>query len=227
MKKSDTVYNLGDSVKVRPGITDPDDEAVNIGGWQGRIIDFPEAEDDSVFVEIEWDSQTLRAIPDTSFEYYEEKGLDWRNIVLNAEEIESADPRDSQNDVLLTRKTIEDTLRYSWMGEIGKRIQTILADVDPDDDIESFNTWKTYLTQHLSFPFDAIIDEYQEEGPLREGDQVKVNRISLIDEIYGIIVELRRGRERYDCPLCELDVLDKRSPNYQVVQDYRMWFVNQ
>lgn len=68
-------------------------------------------------------------------------------------------------------------------------------------------------------------DKYN-RGPLRSGDRVNVKGVSLVDDHYGIIVELRVGRRRYDFPLCDLEVADQRSANYQPVKDYAIWFAN-
>jgi hypothetical protein len=56
--------------------------------------------------------------------------------------------------------------------------------------------------------------------------KVSVKRISLVDDFYGIIVELRQGRKKYDTPLCELAATNEQSPNAQLIQDYRVWFAN-
>ena len=71
------------------------------------------------------------------------------------------------------------------------------------------------------------MSEYQESGYLQAGDQVRVQRLRMIDDLYGIIVEATRGRERYDFPLADLEVLKKKSPSYQPVRDYCVWFANQ
>jgi hypothetical protein len=86
--------------------------------------------------------------------------------------------------------------------------------------------WEEYLTEHLVFPFEAEIDEYQERGPLQMGDRVRVKGISGVDDLYGIIFCLTKHRRRYDCLLCELKVINEDSPNYQLVHDYRVWFAN-
>ncbi len=115
---------------------------------------------------------------------------------------------------------------YSWLGEQGKRIRTILQGIAPHDDLGAIKRWGVYLEQHLSFPFDAKVEEWQERGPLRTGDRVKVKNISLVDDLTGVIVALRRGREKFDCPLCELAVLDRTSSNTLLIKDYRVWFAN-
>jgi hypothetical protein len=55
---------------------------------------------------------------------------------------------------------------------------------------------------------------------------VSVKKISIIDDLYGIVVELRRGREKYDHPLSDLEVINRESPNYQPIKDYCVWFAN-
>ena len=49
---------VGDSVKVKEGISCPDHDSICISGWQGRII---EIEGD--MVGIGWDSITLKQMP--------------------------------------------------------------------------------------------------------------------------------------------------------------------
>jgi hypothetical protein len=53
-----------------------------------------------------------------------------------------------------------------------------------------------------------------------------VHGIELVDDLYGIIVDVRFGLRKYAHPLCNLEVLDKKSPNYQHVMDYAVWFAN-
>jgi len=51
-------FKIGNSVKVKPGVKDPDLEA-DISGWQGRIS----AVQDDGIVCIDWDSITLKQMP--------------------------------------------------------------------------------------------------------------------------------------------------------------------
>ncbi len=90
----------------------------------------------------------------------------------------------------------------------------------------AFEAWKNYLVKTLTFPFDAIITGGPDKGPLRTGDKVSVKRISLVEDFYGIIVELRRGNNKYDHPLCDMEVINSESSNYQPVNDYCTWFAN-
>lgn len=46
------------------------------------------------------------------------------------------------------------------------------------------------------------------------------------DDLYGIIMTVHLERRKYAFPLCELDVIDKLSINYQPVEDYKILFAN-
>lgn len=226
MQKESVEFKIGDVVKIKEGTKDPDFEDMYIGGWQGRVVEITEAEDSTILVCIQWDSVTLKNMSSEFIDRSEEEGLDFANMYLGTQEVERVTPRDTEEDVAKTREEISRKHSWSWLGKEGKRIQQVLADVDEDDEMEVLEAWERYLEKHLAFPFEAKVAEYQEEGPLQTGNRVSVKRISLVDDLYGLIVDLARGREKYAFPLCDLEVIDKNSPNYQPVEDYRTWFAN-
>jgi hypothetical protein len=213
---------VGDSVVVRPGTMDPDFDA-DIGGWQGRVLEGP-GDDDMIL--IRWDSITLRAMPDSLIEQSEEQGLNWTEMTLEAHEVELAGPRDTEEDVARAIAELSEKHAWSFLGEEGRRIGKILAGVDPDDEMALLDAWENHLVKHLAFPFEAQVSEYQARGPLRAGDRVTVRRISTADDLYGIIVRVAHRRRLVAFPLCDLEVTDERSPNYQLVEDYGVWFAN-
>jgi len=87
--------------------------------------------------------------------------------------------------------------------------------------------WEEHLDKKLRYPFEAVIAEFQERGPLQGGDKVAVTgNADATDEMYGIIVDVRVDRREYAFPLCDLEVTDKKSPNFQLVKDYVVWFAN-
>jgi hypothetical protein len=214
---------IGDSVVVKPGVLDPD-FGVDIGGWQGRISEIGPSRRDTVL--IHWDSITLENMPTSIIRRSEEQGLDWACIGLERHEIELTNPRDTQQDVQRAIKALSAEHAWSFLGEEGQRIREVLAGVDVDDEMGALDAWEEYLEANLIFPFEAEVDEYQEKGPLQAGDRVKVTGIGLVDDLYGIIVDLRRGRRKYAFPLCDMVVVEEDSPNHQIVHDYRTWFAN-
>jgi hypothetical protein len=147
-------------------------------------------------------------------------------MCLWAEEVELSELRDTKGEAEEGVKNTLKTRYWSWLGEEGKRIKKVLTGIDEEDEMEIFKAWERYLEKTLAFPFDAEVLGYQDKGPLRSGDKVSVKKISLVDDHYGIIVELRRGRKKYDHPLYDLEVINKDSINYQPVKDYCVWFAN-
>ena len=228
---------LGDSVIVKPNVEELDLN-INIGGWQGRVA---EIEEEDGLIGIDWDSLTLKQIPDKTIVYCEVEGLDWARVYLAPEEVEQTTARDSVDDVVKAIEDIESKHDFTWTDEdpeeseeIDRRIQAVLDNAEDESEEAAFEVWQEYLEDELEFPFEAEIFECQEEGPLQEGDQVTVVGIyedddeeyDDIEDIYGILVLLRHGREKYEFPLCDLEVLDKSSSNYQPVKDYAIWFAN-
>lgn len=92
---------------------------------------------------------------------------------------------------------------------------------------ESLMVFYHYLQQHMTFPFSASIE--QEIGPF-EVIERGVNCISLeqeikVDELYGILVECRLGREKIIVPLAEIEV-DEDHVNSSIIALYQDWFWN-
>lgn len=51
-------------------------------------------------------------------------------------------------------------------------------------------------------------------------------KLNEVFENYGILVDVKNGRETYQLPLADLEVKDYRAPQYQMVEDYAVWFAN-
>jgi hypothetical protein len=232
---------LGDSVIVKPNVEELDLN-INIGGWQGRVA---EIEEEDGLIGIDWDSLSLKQLSDKTIVYCEVEGLDWARVYLAPEDVEQTTARDSVDDVVKAIEDIESKHDFTWTDEdpeeseeIDRRIQAVLDNAEDESEEAAFEVWQEYLEDELEFPFEAEVVECQEEGPLQEGDQVTVVDIyedddeeydvfdDDIEDIYGILVLLRHGREKYEFPLCDLEVLDKSSSNYQPVKDYAIWFAN-
>ena len=217
---------IGDSVAVKDGIKCPEIEPLSMDGWQGRVAEIFDVEDNKVMINIELDSITLRSLSGDYIRQCEVGGLDWTSMNLGLDDVKPAQPRDTKRDVKLVVGELSALHRWDDFGEEGVRIGNVLKDADPDDMYACVEAWDEYLEEVLVFPFDTVIAEGSNRGPLKVGDQIRVHSISLVDDHYGLIVNVRLGRRRYDHPLCDLEVLDKKSPNYQNVMDYVVWFAN-
>lgn len=220
--KASSQFRIGDTVIVRSNTLDPD-LGIAIGGWQGTISDIS---DEYNTVCIDWDSLTLQAIPSSVIDICEVKGLAWNQMYLEVTEVEAAPARDTPEALAETIATLEAQHMWSHLGEEGARIQAIIGAVDPDDEWAILEAWDSHLRSVLRFPFAAEVAEFQERGPLRAGDQVVVRAITDIDDSYGLIAKVKHRRGTYHFPLCDLEVTDKRSPDYNEVRAYVVWFAN-
>lgn len=224
MKRND--LKIDDSVKVKSGILCPDLEGLCIGGWQGRISEITDADDGSALVCIEWDSITLKNMPDYYIDQITEEGLDYSAMHLEPDEVELTKSRDKKKDVAQMLESIFKAHRWEWFGEEGKRIHKVLSDVNEADEMEALVAWGKYFEKTLRFPFDAIITGDSGSKKLKPGDKVSVKRISFVEDFYGIIVELRLRHNKYDHPLCDMEVINRKSSNYQPVKDYCTWHIH-
>jgi len=218
-------FNVGDVVAVKAGVTDAD-MGGDIGGWQGRVIHVYAEGDDAPTVDIEWDSVTLRGMPPAMIEACEKQGLDWSQMCVYASEVAPAQPRDRTRDVTSVKAELERT--YVWAsigGEQGKRIGEVVNSAPARDDLSVITAWHEYLRERLTVPFDAVRYEYG-SGPVPAGARVTVVDLAGVDDLYGVLVSVTYGRRSYDLPLTDLKADDKNSTNYQLTDDYAVWFAN-
>ena len=167
-----TGFKVGDAVKVKEGVNDPD-FGTDLSGWQGRISEIDvEAEDESPVLLIEWDSQTLEEMPQEAIQRSEREELDWTLMYLWAEELIPAEPREEQLDRLEVIWRLSRPFLWEQMGEQGQRIQAVLEGISNEDELAQIQAWENYLREQLTFPFEAEFME-QGQGPLKLGDREK------------------------------------------------------
>ena len=218
---------IGDSVKVKIGVLEPDTEAFEIGGWQGRIVEIDAVSSaEGALVGIEWDAMTLQQIPPDYIIQSEMEGMGWDMMVLYESDVEKTVSRDQQADV----KRMQDELseKYYWysLGEDGVRIAAVLEGVGRNDEMKCFDAWYKYLESKLSFPVQAIVSESEDMGLIKEGDKVVIQSLSTIADRYGIMAKVKLKDANYEFPLCDLDAANKDSAGFQLINDYGIWFGN-
>lgn len=215
-------WQIGDTVRVKAGFVD-DETGQQMGGWQGHVKEiFPIEET----VMVAFDSMTIKAMPVSYIRQCEEEGFGWDEYGFEAAWLEAAEARRTGYTINAAIQERAGEVRYAHLGEEGRAIDEILREVDPDDEMDEFDAWETYLADHLAFPFEAVVAEFQERGPLQSGDRVRVLGIEMVDDSYGVIVKLRRGRNVYHFPLCDLKMVGRASAQKELVQLYAVWFAN-
>ena len=111
MKKQKEL-RVGDVVVVKEGVMCPDRESQSLAGWQGRVEDLYTGDEGIPMVFLQWDSITLRALPEDYLQESMREGLDWSRMGMAAEEVEWAEPRDTEADVQGARD--ENEAHYYW-----------------------------------------------------------------------------------------------------------------
>ena len=217
-------FKIGQTVKVKNGVLCPDDSEFNLSGWTGRIIDL--VEDEEPTIGIEFDSITLKNMPEKFIKNSEQEGLDWSRIYLDVNDVERTKSRDTEQDAKKVRNEIKKRFEWIGIGSEGELIQSVINSAESFKEWHALKAWKKYLEKNLQFPFETFVHENWGRGPLNEGDRLKVFGIELADDSYGIIVACRKGRKRYDFPLVDLKITEKKSINSDIIEAYHTWFAN-
>ena len=92
--------------------------------------------------------------------------------------------------------------------------------------------WDEYLAEKLSLPFEAIVIEISDEEffgvgdpePIRYEDKLIVVSVDFEDDLYGVLVSVKKGRKKYAYPLIDLEPADKNSANAKLIHNYGTWF---
>ena len=130
-----------------------------------------------------------------------------------------------------------------------QRIADIFRTKDvPDVDTETLKRYLDYLKQNLEFPCqltgieDFPWEEYYVIGPgsKKEHERLRKTRpsymdtyelLSFDDEVEpdsGIFVNVQRvsDKKKFTLMLADLEAAEKKSKNYQLLDDFSVWFVN-
>lgn len=218
---------IGDSVIVKQGIKDPDSEEFEISDWQGRVIEIDnDADKDNILITIEWDSLTLEQLPSKFIQQSEIDGLDWKSMILYESDLEKTLPRDKKENVKKVQDKLSDKYYWASFGDEGIRISNILGNVKRNNEMKCLEMWDKHLDENLSFPIHAIVDESEDNWLIKSGDVLTIKSLSNIVDMYGIIAKVKLDRKTYEYPLCNLEVKDEKSLDYQLINDYRIWFAN-
>ncbi|MBF0538903.1 MAG: hypothetical protein HQL03_11715 [Nitrospirae bacterium] len=204
-KKDD--IKVGDCVKVKKGVSDPDFADSSIEGWHGRIIDFVKTDDsevdkDNPVIDIEWDSITLRGMTDDYIDKCEEDDLDCLSMYLRLCDVERVKPRDTAYDVKEAQEEIHKYLDEAVVANVpneqDKRIREILGDNDITVSEETLACYLDYLEKNIAPPCQLTGKEpfgWEEpyylfgHGKKREYDKLRKTRPSHNDTFKFIKME--------------------------------------
>jgi hypothetical protein len=225
-KKAPAKFVVGDSVRVRIGVIDPDFPDIPLGGWVGKIAEVEDG--DAPLYLIRWNQETLMSMHPVYQKRCERDGLDHEEMRLGEDELEP----DVGGGVILEKPTKIVTPPLS-MKDQDDRIRVVFGltrdGLLPELDEDSLRTYYKYLVAKLKFPVDATWAKEVGLGEVTE----KVTILALggfeydpgIDDTYGALCKAKMSRGEGSLPLAEMEKV-KGKPNKQLVEDYAYWFWN-
>ena len=150
--------------------------------------------------------------------------VEGNEICLEASDVELTSERDwtDQEEQIAN-------VRLYWIWRFEDNLKEYLnyfSEVDVDNEYEIYYTWINYLNEKLQFPLETEVVE-SDSGGLRFGEKVKLLDIEEeVDEKYGVLGIGKAQKGAITCPICNLEVIDKKSKSYQPLKDYCIWFAN-
>jgi len=222
-------FKVGDKVRIKPGVPDPDFADIPLGGWAGTIEAVEEVED-RIDYEVGWDRKTLDAMHPVYKKRCERDGLELESMWLGDDDLEPDDG---------TLVPIEQPTKIATQPLSGKdqddRVRMALGlthdDPLPEITIETLLAYHRYLTANLRFPFTAYCGE-EEVGPFSRR-RATMTVTGLLDPVRGLDVQdglVCTGRVRGDeieFPLADIEVRSKKKDsNVKLISDYAYWFHN-
>ncbi len=97
MKDKTSKYKEDDSVRVLPGVTDPDFNTT-LSGWTGKVEELDLSDNGSWLYCIRWDKDTLSKVGDDYIDKCEDKNLDYELMYLEEQELELVNNQETQKD---------------------------------------------------------------------------------------------------------------------------------
>ena len=177
---------------------------------------------------IVWNQHTLHHIPAVYRNRCERDGYYVQTLWLAEDDLEpdTGEPAPMEQPAnlgvrSLSRDSQEDRIRAVFC---------LTAD-EPLPEVRSATLVKYYhyLVEHLSLPFSA---RYRPKAGPFAGNTIRGSVLGLFDindyvveERHGLIGVGGCGGKRIEFPMNVIDI-DKKDPNYQLIEDYAYWFVN-
>ncbi len=220
-------FQVGDKIRVKPGVTDPDFPDMPLGGWTGIVTEVIEHEGQINCV-FELDGRTLASLHPIYRQRCEIDGLDDKFMGVSQEDIESDDgvPAPIEQPTAIVPRPLamddrEDRVRMAF----GLTRDDLLPEVDE----ENQHTYYRYLLAHLSLPFRA---QYRPGRRRSSGKPVRLTVTGLedvdeyeVEERYGLIGVGKEPGGPVEFPLIEIEGIEGEE-NRRLIEDYAYWLAN-
>ena len=226
MSNANRKFSIGDKVRVRPGMTDPDVPEMPLGGWAGEIT---EIGDESLCLYlVKWSQETLSSIHPVLRNRSIGHGLDFEHMWLAEADLVP----DSGGPLMIEQPTKVEPRPLSQDDDIDRIRMAFGLTTDellPQVNAESSAKYYKYLATRLEFPFEARW--IRDFSAFKHGNVTVLKfftddgTVAKIDDKYGLLCEAMLGKRRLALPLAEIEDV-QGEPNCLLVDDYAVWFLN-
>jgi hypothetical protein len=220
-------FKVGDKVRVKPGVNDPDFPDMPLGGWTGTVTEIIEHEGQINCV-FQLDERTLASLHPIFKRRSEIDGLDFGSMGLGQEDIEPDD-----GTLLPIEQPTAIVPRPLAMDDQDDRVRMVFGlthdDFLPEVDEENQHSYYRYLLAHLTLPFRA---QYRPGRRRSSGKPVRLTVTGLedvdeyeVEERYGLIGVGKEPGGPVEFPLIEIEGIEGES-NRRLIEDYAYWLAN-
>lgn len=220
-------FAVGDMVRVRRGVVDPDFPDIPLGGWAGVVQEISRRGPSHTYL-IAWNDRTLEQMHPVHQHRCERDELDAESMWLADSDLEpdTGEPAPIEQPTQLITRPLRTSNRED-------RIRMVfgLSSDDPMPEVsrETLRRYHAYLAERLTFPFPAtcVLIEGESIPDIRE-HRFQVTSLvdsSEADPKLGLMCEATEDGETRDMPLMILTV-PPRHANRVLLGDYAYWVEN-
>ncbi len=217
-------YAVGDRVRVRRGMKDPDFPDLPIGGWVGTVAEVEPGSSPPIY-RIRWSEETLLAVHPIYRKRAERDGFEIGEMSLGADDLEPDDGTgvDLEQPTGIVAKPLSPA-------DQDDRIRAVFGltsdDPLPEVDETTLRAFHEHLSRHLRFPVEARWEpEYGPRGPVTILGLSEPDEDLWADGMCGLLCRAELKGEAIEVALADCRA-KKGSPGRQLLADYGYWFGN-
>jgi hypothetical protein len=221
------LFKVGDKVRVKRGVNDPDFPDMPLGGWSGTVTEIIEHEGQINCV-FKLDERTLASLHPIYKQRSEIDGLDYEFMGLGQADIELDDgvPVPIEQPMSIVPRPLklddqDDRVRMAF----GLTHDDLLPEVNRKNQFAYYR----YLLAHLTLPFRA---QYQRKTGPYSSKLVRLTVTGLYDfdqyeveECYGLIGVGKEPGGSVEFPLRDIEGIEDEA-NRRLIEDYAYWLAN-
>ena len=155
------------------------------------------------------------------------EGYDYEIMTLEISELKRVNRRGNPNKNKDLKSKLD--IKLYWIGLYEEEKSIKYIEIFQGIEVTNYNLlyqkWEEYLSENLEFPIETTVVE-SERGRIRNGAMIKLLNIDDFDDMYGVFGIGKYGREAITFPICNLEAINKKSNNYELLRDYAIWFAN-